>query len=280
MGKYCVNCGKELHTGARFCAKCGTAVLDAPTARPSPAAPPQPKTEVFPQSNPAPMVPKRQKSAAAKKSGDGRSALCIALAVLLVIQIAAVTLYGWPGVLVKDRPQKLGGTGIENGVAELDHMSVDFGGTYAGTVLENAKVSPLDLDEGAASVGYELAFADIPEGEMTLSAPTPEGLTLADNERLYLEIGFAMRDEAGEEVMVYDHIEASEQSGQMTAQITPSGYGELPGNVYLRGEGFVTPTHSDKMRFDAQFKVKLISASQSGRFNLIFDRSRFVATTV
>ena len=287
MARFCENCGFELHTGSRFCGKCG-AVIKAATVNTAPAAPPpqavppqaqnytppQAKPKAPPKSNAAPATPKRQ------KSGNRRNALCIVLAVLLVVQVAAVALYGWPGLLVKDRPQKLSSTGIESGVAELSGMSVDFGGGYAGTELENAKVLPLDLDEGAASVGYELALADVPEGEVTLSAPMPEDLTLAENERLFLDIGFSMLDEAGETVMVYDHIEAFEQDGQMTARITPTGYGELAGNVYLRGEGFVSNTYSDKMRFDAQFKVKLISSSQSGRFNLIFDRSRFMASTV
>jgi hypothetical protein len=287
VGKYCTNCGKELHTGARFCAKCGAAVLDAP-ANPVPAAQlkpvpqpqPQTKTEVQPQEYTPPVATPKRKSAAAPKRNSGRNTLCIGLSVLLVIQIAAVALYGWPGFMVKDRPQKLGNIRVENGVAELSGMSVYFGGAYGGATLENAKTAPIDLDEGAVSVGYELAFADIPEGEVTLSAPMPDDLTLAENERLYLDIGFSMQDETGEKVMVYDHIEASEQGGELTAKITPSGYRELSGNVYLKGKGFVSPTYSDKMRFDIQFKVKLVSASQSQRFNLIFDRSRFMATTV
>ena len=271
MGKYCTNCGRELHTGARFCAKCGAVVFDVPA---------KPITEAQPQKHSPPVATPKRKSSAAPIRNSGRNMLCIVLSVLLVIQIAAVALYGWPGFLVKDRPQRLASTQIENGVAELSGMSVDFGGAYGVTELENAKVSPLDLDGGAVSIGYEMALVDIPEGDVTLSAPTPEGLTFAENERLYLDIGFSMIDEAGEEVMVYDHIEASEQAGQMTARITPSGYGELSNNVYLKGEGFVSPTYSDKMRFNVQFKVKLVSASQSQRFNLIFDRSRFMATTV
>jgi hypothetical protein len=222
---------------------------------------------------------KKKKCRSTEKKQRAQCAVHRAFA-LLIIQIAAVALYGWPGFMVKDRPQKLGNIRVENGVAELSGMSVDFGGAYGGATLENAKTAPIDLDEGAVSVGYELAFADIPEGEVTLSAPMPDDLTLAENERLYLDIGFSMQDETGEKVMVYDHIEASEQDGELTAKITPSGYSELSGNVYLKGEGFVSPTYSDKMRFDIQFKVKLVSASQSQRFNLIFDRSRFMATTV
>ena len=285
MGKYCVNCAKELHTGARFCAKCGAAVLDvpvnpAPMAQPKSVPQPQPIAEAQPQKSIPPTAMPTQKNAAAPKRNSGRNTLCIVLSVLLVIQIAAVALYGWPGFMVKDRPQRLSGTQIENGVAELSGMSVDFGGAYGGAKLENAKISPLDLDEGAVSVGYEMALADIPEGEVVLSAPIPKGLTLAESERLYLDVGFSMLDAAGDEVMVYDHIEVTEQAGRMTARITPSGYSELSDNVYLKGEGFVSPTYSDKMRFNVQFKVKLVNASQSQRFNLIFDRSRFMATTV
>ena len=137
MGKYCTNCGKELHTGARFCAKCGAAVLDAP-ANPVPAAQPKPvpqtqtKTEVQPQEYTPPVATPKRKSAAAPKRNSGRNALCIVLSVLLVIQIAAVALYGWPGFMVKDRPQKLGNIRVENGVAELSGMSVYFGGAYGG----------------------------------------------------------------------------------------------------------------------------------------------------
>ena len=285
MEKFCTNCGKELHTGARFCAKCGAPVLDGsvspvPEEQPKPMAHTQTTSEVQPKEYTPPLEIPKIKSNKAPKRNNGRNTLCIMLSVLLVIQIVAVALYGWPGFLVKDRTQRLANTQIENGVAELPGMSVNFGGVYGGVTLENAKTAPIDLDEGAVSVGYELAFADIPEGEVTLSAPMPDDLTLAENERLYLDIGFSMQDETSEKVMVYDHIEASEQAGRMIARITPSGYSELSSNVYLKGEGFVSPTYSDKMRFNVQFKAKLVSASQSQRFNLIFDRSRFMATTV
>jgi uncharacterized Zn finger protein (UPF0148 family) len=124
VGKYCTNCGKELHTGARFCAKCGAAVLDAPAnpvpaAQPKPVPQPQPqtKTEVQPQEYTPPVATPKRKSAAAPKRNSGRNTLCIVLSALLVIQIAAVALYGWPGFMVKDRPQKLGNIRVENCVA-------------------------------------------------------------------------------------------------------------------------------------------------------------------
>ena len=108
MGKYCTNCGKELHTGARFCAKCGAAVLDAPVnpapvVQPKPATQPQPTAKTQPQKSAPPAVPPKRKNAAAPKKNGGRNTLCIVLSVLLVIQLAAVALYGWPGFMVKGR---------------------------------------------------------------------------------------------------------------------------------------------------------------------------------
>jgi len=107
MARFCENCGFELHSNSRFCAKCGAAIKAAPVntapAAPPPQAvppqaqnytPPQAKPKAPPKSNAAPATPKRQ------KSGNGRNTLCIMLSVLLVVQVAAVALYGWPGLLV------------------------------------------------------------------------------------------------------------------------------------------------------------------------------------
>jgi len=107
MGKYCTNCGKELHTGARFCAQCGAAVLNAlanpvPAAQPNSEAQPQFKTEAQPQKHTPPVATPKTISVAAPKRNSGRNTLCIVLSVLLVVQIAAVGLYGWPGLLVKN----------------------------------------------------------------------------------------------------------------------------------------------------------------------------------
>jgi hypothetical protein len=113
VGKYCTNCGKELHTGARFCAKCGTAVLDSPanpvhvaqpnpvcSAQPRSVPQPQTKTEVQTQEYAPTVATPKRKSAAALKRNSGCNTLCIVLSVLLVMQLAAVALYGWPGFLV------------------------------------------------------------------------------------------------------------------------------------------------------------------------------------
>lgn len=143
MGKYCTHCGKELHTGARFCAKCGAPVLDGsvnpvPVEQPKPVAHTQTTSEVQPKEyTPSLEIPKR-KSAAAPKRNNGRNALCIMLSVLLVIQIAAVALYGWPGFMV-------GGKGAfvetEKAIVSVDNTSI----TLSGVRID---VNPLNLIDG------------------------------------------------------------------------------------------------------------------------------------
>ena len=62
-----------------------------------------------------------------------------------------------------------------------------------------------------------------------------------------MDIGFTMLDSTGEEVIVYDHVQASAQEGWMTAEITPSAYEGMENNVYC------SPAHTcagdnEKMR--------------------------------
>lgn len=178
MWKYCTNCGKELHTGARFCAKCGAAVLDTP-ANPVPAAQPKPvpqtqtKTEVQPQEyTPLVATPKR-KSAAAPKRNSGRNALCIVLSVLLVIQIAAVALYGWPGFMVgggAKRPsvQKSDSFTLQGGqtaVSTDGGVTVEFG-PYNAMDGEKVSVKELSADSDSIEGGTRTAY-DISAGERT-----------------------------------------------------------------------------------------------------------------
>lgn len=211
-----------------------------------------------------------------KKKGAG--ALCMVLGALLALQTAVVALFGWPGFLVKER---LGRTNIVEGMAVLSGMQVDFSGcVYESAVLENKKTATVDLDEGAVSVTYDLAFSSIPEGPVVLSAPMPEGLALEEGEALYLDIGFTMLDSTGEEVIVYDHVQASAQEGWMTAEITPSAYEGMESNVYLQSGPYLRRGYNEKMRFNAQFKLKLVHASQSERFNLVIDKSRIMATSL
>ncbi len=93
MNKFCENCGNPLYEGTRFCDKCGKPV-EMPAPGPAvPVPPPMPVQHAYTPPPPqyAPAQPR------VKKSGN---ALCIALAVLLVLQTAAVALFGWPGFLI------------------------------------------------------------------------------------------------------------------------------------------------------------------------------------
>jgi hypothetical protein len=201
MGKYCTNCGKELHAGARFCAKCGAAVLDAP-ANPVPAAQPKPvpqtqtKTEVQPQEYTLPVAPPKRKSAAVPKRNSGRNALCIVLSVLLVMQIAAVALYGWPGFMVgggakRLSVQKSDSFTLQEGqtaVSTVSGVTVDFG-PYNAMNGEKVSVKELSSDsdsiEGGTRTAYDISAGERTEfdGLLTITLPYDEsGANAADEE--------------------------------------------------------------------------------------------------
>ena len=65
----------------------------------------------------------------------------------------------------------------------------------------------------------------------------------------------------------------------MTVEITPSAYEGMESNVYLQSGPYLRRGY-EKMRFNAQFKLKLVHASQSQRFNLVIDKSRIMATSL
>jgi hypothetical protein len=173
VGKYCTNCGRELHTGARFCAKCGASALEAPVkpvpeAQPKPVPQPQPKPAAQPQKRTPPAAPPKQKNAAKPKRNGGRNTLCIVLSVLLVIQIAAVALYGWPGFMVG------GGHGRSDSFTLLEGqtaistdsgVTVDFG-PYNSMTGEKVSVKELSADSDSIEGGTRTAY-DISAGERT-----------------------------------------------------------------------------------------------------------------
>ncbi len=134
---FCMNCGSKLDEGARFCAKCGKSVAvtaPASTSAPEPAtapilapvkpasAPPPVAKPVPPPAqsaytapppqyasppqyaptrpNAAPVYENREPQADMPLRKKSSNALCIVLAVLLMIQIAIVAAFGWPGFLV------------------------------------------------------------------------------------------------------------------------------------------------------------------------------------
>lgn len=200
MGKYCTNCGNELHTAARFCAKCGAAVLDAP-ANPVPAAQPKPvpqtqtKTEVQPQEYTPPVATPKRKSAAAPKRNSGRNALCIVLSALLVIQIAAVALYGWPGFMVGGgiklpSVQKSDSFTLQEGqtaVSTAGGVTVDFG-PYNAMDGEKVSVKELSADsdsiEGGTRTAYDISAGERTEfdGLLTITLPYDESETDSTDE--------------------------------------------------------------------------------------------------
>ncbi|MGI6778847.1 MAG: zinc-ribbon domain-containing protein [Acetivibrionales bacterium] len=195
MGKYCTNCGNELHTGARFCAKCGAAVLDAP-ANPVPAAQPKPvpqtqtKTEVQPQEYTPPVATPKRKSAAVPNRNSRRNALCIVLSVLLVIQIAAVALYGWPGFMVDGgiklpSVQKSDSFTLQEGQTSIStdsSVTVDFG-PYNAMTGEKVSVKELSADsdsiEGGTRTAYDISAGERTEfdGLLTITLPYDESET-------------------------------------------------------------------------------------------------------
>src|SRR5690554_2471070 len=120
MGKYCVNCGKVLHAGARFCAQCGGLVLDAPASsallvQPKPVLQSQSNSELQPQFKTEAQPQRHTRPVVTPKRSGGHNALCIVLSVLLLMQIAAVAFYGWPGLAVG---------GKEGGPAKVKSLAV------------------------------------------------------------------------------------------------------------------------------------------------------------
>jgi hypothetical protein len=200
MGKYCTNCGNELHTGARFCAKCGAAALNAP---PNPGPSPQPRpvpqpqfiTEAQPQKPIPPVATPKRKSAAAPKRNGGRNALCIILSVLLVIQIAAVALYGWPGFMVG------GGKGAvvetEKAIVSTDNASITLSGVRIDVDTLNLidgekeltvsrKKQSVDEASGLTSVEYDITLGEMHHLYAPLTVTVPYNNKTADGGEVVL----------------------------------------------------------------------------------------------
>ncbi len=228
MGKYCVNCGKELHTGARFCAKCGAAVLDAPaklapvvqpkpvpaaqTFTPPPSAPPVQSTYTTPpQYAPQPQyAPPIQHARTRRRGKNANNALCIVLSVLLVIQIAAVALYGWPGFMVNDRPQRLSGTQTGNG----------WGGQTAEPVL--TRLSPAEVMEVSLARLLERLSDEGVSGGLNLNAAfgIPENIFSYNSAELELTM------ELDDSQMVYGQRSMLAKNGDAEHSMRLSGDGE------------------------------------------------------
>lgn len=195
MEKFCTNCGKELHTGARFCAKCGAPVLDGsvspvPEEQPKPMAHTQTTSEVQPKKYTPPLEIPKIKSNKAPKRNNGRNTLCIMLSILLVIQIAAVALYGWPGFMIG------GGHGRSDSFTLLEGqtaVSTDSGvtvefGPYNAMDGERVSVKELSADsdsiEGGTRTAYDISAGERTEfdGLLTITLPYDESETDSTDE--------------------------------------------------------------------------------------------------
>ncbi len=148
MNRFCENCGNKLGENVRFCAKCGAPA--GGNAAPPQATRPTPPTQggyVPSQARPKPIqsgyAPAPQSYSAPAPAqpqyvpppGVGRRrgirTACIALAALLVVQIIAVILFGWPGFAVP----KDDGEGAAQTLGNRDENSrpPESGGTRPGS---------------------------------------------------------------------------------------------------------------------------------------------------
>lgn len=178
MEKFCTNCGKELHTGARFCAKCGAEVIDLPVKTASEIQSKsvdkqEHKLEAQTQEYTPTVATPKTKSTPVPKMKSGRNTLCIVLSVLLFIQTTVVALYGWPGFMVG------GGVKLPS-IQKIDSFTVQEGQTAVSTdkgvmidfgpynSMEGEKVSIKELSEDKDSIegGTRTAY-DISAGERT-----------------------------------------------------------------------------------------------------------------
>ena len=189
MKRYCTNCGTLLDKGARFCARCGTPVpvqsTPAPQAKEAskPAPHPQPRPA---QAHVAPARQQTMKPGGEKKSGNG---LCIALAVLLLLESVTVALFGWPGFAV-------GGFGKtstitlaegQTSVSTESGVSIDFG-RYNG--MDGAKVTikefggKMDEVQGGYITSYDIRAGSKEQfdGFITITLPYDERKTIPGDE--------------------------------------------------------------------------------------------------
>lgn len=278
MGKFCTNCGTQLNEGARFCAKCGTSVSAHPipvTQReeaPRPAEVQQPK-HGLPKATSAPQSNNKQPAAEKHgKKGKPGNVLCVFLTVLFIIESAAVALFGWPGFAVGGGHKvKFIEIKVENGLAKEDGVFVDLkdnGGIQSFGIAKTAKAIK---EEGTVSDTYEFAFDTIPQESIKISMPAKDGLILADNEMLYIDVGVSVTGDSGEEFMFHDFIKASIVDDMLTAEITPSAYATPENTVYTGAAGVAKRTYTDKFRFNAVYSTKVGKESSDRHFKLIFD---------
>ena len=189
MGNFCGYCGNKMTEGALYCGKCGAAAASVPAQQPA---------------HTAPAVVKQPGPVKAAKMKGGGNALCIVLAAVLVVQTAAVALYGWPGfALDKGWASKYsegtgGGprgysnieltkkdyrtepvvvhVGPENTVAQAGGITVDFGefnlSEEAGLEIRDLGVKR-DDENGLSARCYDFALEDAEEFPTSVAITLP-----------------------------------------------------------------------------------------------------------
>ena len=121
-----------------------------------------------------------------RKRNGGRNTLCIVLSILLIIQIAAVALYGWPGFAVGGgawhRSDSFTLQEGQTAVSTDSGVTVDFG-PYNMNDGRKVSVKELSADsdsiEGGTRTAYDISAGERIEfdGLLTITLPYDESET-------------------------------------------------------------------------------------------------------
>lgn len=206
MKKFCTRCGTGLQEGARFCVKCGAPVAGSAGAAESPELPERVLKQKE-RSRRSATVNQHRSVRRPKKARNGK-ALCIVLSVLLVLEAAAVALFGWPGFAVdaeKTKPPSVlnsntftvqeGQTRVEN-----DNGAVlDFGcllDSGEEITVEEVKPAPVDSDVEIYAYNFELSSGQ-PDGAIELTIPYDDA-GLSEEEELLSVCGKYLNGQTGQ----------------------------------------------------------------------------------
>ncbi len=193
MAKFCVNCGNELHTNARFCGKCGATVIIVPaTAKQNGPAAPSSRTASQPQATPlpprqaytppqtqtqayysAPMAVNRESMVKSSKRKKASNAFCIFLATLLLLQTIVVAMYGWPGFAVGGLFGKSDIFSFEKGQSSVETDSWDAAKPAGLSNIEitksDFKAKPVTVNVGPESTVAKTGGITVDFGEFNLA---------------------------------------------------------------------------------------------------------------
>jgi len=199
MTIFCVNCGNKLHTNARFCGKCGAnaaepvtptqnnpaAQYSSPASQPQTAPlppqqsyippqsymPPQPQAQAYYQ---APMTVNHETMARQSKRKKAGNALCIFLAIVLLLQTIVVAMYGWPGFAVGSLSGRNDISASENGQSSVETDSWEAAEPTGLSNIEITKndynVEPVTVNVGPENTVAKTGGITVDFGEFNLAA--------------------------------------------------------------------------------------------------------------